>query len=149
MIIKFYKCKWTLPTLLFQPVPVPLTLMPYHLVNQTFKLCNDMWSAPALGSEKEIIRIELIHALEVGLHNQCTALIIDQTKPATTLARSLSLSSTKPNQTTTNNGNCIYWRPQHWWLVVNSEVVNPECINYIYWRPYLVWFIFVRLRSGG
>ena len=40
-------------------------------------------------------------------------------------------------------GNCIYWRPQHWRLVV-----NPECINYIYWRPYLVWFIFVRLRSG-
>ena len=47
------------------------------------------------------------------------------------------------------NGNCIYWRPQHWRLVVNSEVVNPECINYIYWRPYLVWFVFVSLRSGG
>ena len=52
-----------------------------------------MWSAPALGSEKEIIRIELIHALEVGLHNQCgvllMALIINQTKPpATTLPRS-------------------------------------------------------------
>ena len=31
-------------------------------------------------------------------------------------------------------GNCIYWRPQHWRLVVNSEVVNPESINYIYWR---------------
>ena len=45
-------------------------------------------------------------------------------------------------------GNCIYWRPQYWRLVVNSEVVNPDCINYIYWRPYLVWFIFVRLRSG-
>ena len=46
-------------------------------------------------------------------------------------------------------GNCIYWRPQHWRLVVDSEVVNPECINYIYWRPYLVWFIFVHSRSGG
>ena len=46
-------------------------------------------------------------------------------------------------------GYCIYWRPQHWQLVVNTEVVNPECINYIYWRPYVVWFVFVSLRSGG
>ena len=38
-------------------------------------------------------------------------------------------------------GYCIYWRPQHWQLVVNTEVVNPECINYIYWRPYVVWFV--------
>ena len=29
----------------------------------------------------------------------------------------------------------IYWRPQDWRLVVNSEVVNPEYINYINWRP--------------
>ena len=29
----------------------------------------------------------------------------------------------------------IYWRPQDWRLVINSEVVNPEYINYIYWRP--------------
>ena len=43
----------------------------------------------------------------------------------------------------------IYWRPQDWRLVVNSEVVNPEYINYRYWRPYLVWFIFVHLRSGS
>ena len=84
-----------------------------------------MWSAPALGSEKEIIRIELIHALEVGLQNRCgvllMALIINQTKPpATTLPRSPHgsyhrsnqttnnigkiLSSTKPNQTTNNIG---------------------------------------------
>ena len=51
-------------------------------------------------------------------------------------------------------GNCIYWRPQNWRLVANSEVVNPEvvnpeCTNYIYWRPYLVWFVFVCLHSGG
>ena len=36
---------------------------------------------------------------------------------------------------TTNDyqwGNCIYWRPQHWRLVVNSEVVNPELGLYTY-----------------
>ena len=64
-----------------------------------------MWSAPALGSEKEIIRIELIHALEVGLHNQCgvllMALIINQT---TSNNIGKILSSTKPNQTTNNIG---------------------------------------------
>ena len=52
-------------------------------------------------------------------------------------------------KTTSWQCNCIYWRPQHWRLVVNSEVVNPECIYYINWRPYLVWFIFVPLCSGG
>ena len=64
-----------------------------------------MWSAPALGGEKEIIRIELIHALEVGLHNQCgvllMALIINQT---TSNNIGKILSSTKPNQTTNNIG---------------------------------------------
>ena len=63
-----------------------------------------MWSAPALGSEKEIIRIELIHALEVGLHNQCGALliapIIDQTEPN---HQQHWQSPIKPNQTSNNN----------------------------------------------
>ena len=60
-----------------------------------------MWSAPALGSEKEIIRIELIHALEVGLQNRCgallMALITNQTKPPTTLAKTTNnIDQTKP-----------------------------------------------------
>ena len=82
-----------------------------------------MWSAPALGGEKEIIRIELIHALEVGLHNQCgvllMALIINQTKPpATTLPRSPHGSYHRSNQTTNNIGKILSsTKPndqQHW-----------------------------------
>ena len=87
-----------------------------------------MWSAPALGSEKEIVRVKLIHALEVGLQNQCgtllMALIIDQTTnnigkilsstkpnyqqhwqdPTTTLARSPHGFYHRPIQTTNNIG---------------------------------------------
>ena len=77
-------------------------------------LCNDMWSAPALGSEKEIIRIELIHALEVGLHNRCGALLMALIIDQTTNNIGKILSSTKPNY------------QQHWQDLLMAFIIDQS-----------------------